>query len=89
MNTEPYTSASDTVSAKRAVAIVNGEEFPVCRGLYTGTGGAINMRFVQGGTDGKEAFELFEDVPAGAVMPFQLVEVSAADTTATGLKALY
>ena len=66
-----------------AEAIVNGTAFSrVCRGIYVGVGGIINLELEDGGT------VVFKGAVAGTVIPVRAVKVLSATTTATDLVAL-
>lgn len=82
---DTFDSASDTVSAKSAVPITPDAPFNTSRAIWSGSGGTIVVRFAGATTTNVT----FTDVPAGAVLPFQLIEVIASGTDATDLLALY
>lgn len=70
---------SDTVN----IPSVNGAEKADPCVLYTGTGGIIRV-LTAGGDD-----VTFNAVPAGVVLPIQVVRVFSSTTTATGIVALW
>lgn len=79
-----YRDANATVSAHGAVAVTASDAtvFPICRALYVGTGGNINLRTADGQT------LVFANVAAG-IFPVQVDMVLSTSTTASGLIALY
>ena len=70
---------SDTVN----IPSVNGAEKADPCVLYTGTGGIIRV-LTAGGDD-----VTLNAVPAGVVLPIQVVRVFSTTTTATGIVALW
>ncbi len=70
---------SDTVN----IPSVNGAEKADPCVIYTGTGGIIRV-LTAGGDD-----VTFNAVPAGVVLPIQVVRVFSTTTTATGIVALW
>jgi hypothetical protein len=79
-----FRSADATVSAHGAVAVTASDAtvFPVCRALYIGTGGNLNVRTADGQT------LVFSAVAAG-IFPVQVDQVLSTSTTATNIIALY
>jgi len=79
-----FRSADATVSAHGAVAVVASDstEFPICRALYVGTGGDINVRTADSQTI------VFKAVAAG-IFPVQVDMVLSTSTTASNIIALY
>lgn len=82
----PYTSADATVAAMRAAdispsdATVYGQP---TRSIYVGGAGSVRVDMVRGGT------VTFSNVPAGTVLPIQVLRVYATGTSATAMIALY
>jgi hypothetical protein len=70
---------SDTLN----IPSVNGSEVAGACVLYTGTGGVIRV-LTAGGDD-----ITLVSVPAGVVLPIQVIRVFATTTTATGIIALW
>lgn len=70
---------SDTLN----IPSVNGSEVAGACVLYTGTGGVIRV-LTAGGDD-----ITLNAVPAGVVLPIQVVRVFSTTTTATGIVALW
>lgn len=70
---------SDTVN----IPSVNGAENPGPCVLYTGSGGIIRV-LTAGGDD-----ITLNSVPAGVVLPIQVIRVFSTTTTATGIVALW
>lgn len=79
-----YRSADATVSAHGAVAVTASDAtvFPVCRALYVGTTGNLNVRMPDGMTI------VFANVPVG-IFPIQVDQVLSTSTTASNIIALY
>jgi len=68
-----YRDADATVSARNAVAVTPGSTvIPCTRALYVGAAGDVAVEMVDGGT------VTFAGVPAGTVLPVQVVKVTAA-----------
>lgn len=71
--------------ATSAEAITNGVAFSaVCRGIYVGGAGAVNVQLEDGTTT-----VLFSGAAAGSIIPIRARQVLAASTTATNLVALF
>lgn len=81
---ERRTTADDTVSAFNATAITKSDTtvIPTTRGVWVG--GAGNLAVVMNGGN----TVTFTGVPAGTLMPIQVIQVLAA-TTATNMTAMY
>lgn len=71
--------------ADQAIAIVNDVAFQKCRAIYVGGGGDISV--VMGGVDGNTV--IFKSVATGTILPVMATKVTAANTTATNLVALF
>ena len=79
-----HLSANATVTAHGAVPIVPGTtEIPVTRAIYIGGGGNVEVVMADGQT------VVFTAAIAGSVLPIQVSQVLATNTTATLLLALY
>lgn len=78
-------SANATVAAYDAAAVTTSDAtvIPVCRALYVGTTGDLNVRMAQ-----SAATVLFKTVPVG-IFPIQVDQVMATSTTASNIVALY
>ena len=82
----PYLTADATVSARRASSITtsDSEDFSEpTRGIYVGASGDLKVTFVSGGT------VTLVGVPAGMLLPIQVIRVYATGTTASSLVALF
>lgn len=79
-----YRTADATASAHGAIVVTPSDstEIQVCRGLYIGGTGNLNVRMADGQT------VLFTAVPVG-IFPIQVDQVLSTSTTATLILALY
>lgn len=79
-----YRDANSTAPAHGAVAVTPSDVtvFPVCRSLYVGTTGNLNVRMADGMTI------LFTAVPVG-ILSIQVDQVLSTSTTAATILALY
>ena len=83
-----YRTANATVAAHDAVVVTASDvtQLPTTRGLYVGTAG--NIAVVMG--NGQSASPVvFYNVNAGSILPIQVVQVMATNTTASNILALY
>lgn len=80
-----YRSANATVSAHSAFVVTPSDStiIPATRGLYVGTAGNINVVMAE-----DENTVLFTAVPAGSILPIQVIKVLATSTTASTIVAL-
>jgi len=74
---------SDVSPGGSAAAIVNDAAIASCRAIYVGVGGDISMK-INGGTTLE-----FKNAQAGSIIPVNATLVTAANTTATNLIALW
>lgn len=81
-----YRSADATVSAHSAEAVTPSDSTVLkpTRGLYIGTAGDVKVDMAERGTA-----VIFAGVQAGTLLPIQVTKVYSADTSATGILALY
>ena len=79
-----YRTADATASAHGAVLVTPSDVtvLPVCRGMYIGGTGDLNVRMADGQT------VLFTAVPVG-IFPIQVDQVLSTSTTATLIIMLY
>lgn len=79
-----HRTADATVAAHGAVAVTPSDAtiIPVCRALYIGGTGNINVRMAD------EQTIVFSAVPVG-IFPIQVDQVLSTSTTATNIIALY
>lgn len=79
-----HRTADATASAHGAVLVTPSDStvIPVCRGMYIGGTGNLNVRMADGQT------VLFTAVPIG-IFPIQVDQVLFTSTTATLILALY
>ncbi|URW75447.1 hypothetical protein M9980_13070 [Sphingomonas donggukensis] len=85
---DPFSNRADSVSAPatRASAVVPSDSVAlndVPKALYVGQGGAITLRGV-----GDVADTVWNNVPAGTILPFRPSHVRATGTTAAAILAL-
>lgn len=80
-----YHSANATVSAHSAFIVTKSDTtiIPTTRGLYIGGGGDLNVVMSD-----DENTVLFSAVPQGTILPIQVIQVLATNTTATLIVAL-
>jgi len=83
-----YRTADATVAAHKAVAVVPSDVtvLNVTRGLYVGVAGNVAVVMADDAVAG--TVSTFVGVPAGTILPVQVVKVMVA-TTATSMLALY
>lgn len=81
-----YTSSNATVSAHSAAAVTTSDTtiLPCTRALYVG--GAGNVAVVMADDENTVTFTA---VPAGTILPVQVIKVMATNTTATTIVALW
>jgi hypothetical protein len=79
-----FRTANATVSAHGARAVTPSDStvLEMCRSLFVGTGGNLNVRMADGMT------LVFTNVPAG-IFPIQVDQVLSTSTTASNIVALY
>lgn len=77
-------TANGTVAAHGAALVTPSDAtvIPVCRALFVGTSGNLNVHMADGQT------VLFSNVPAG-IFPIQVDMVLSTSTTASNIVALY
>jgi hypothetical protein len=71
--------------------------FAATRGIWTGTGGEINVQFAiqrcstpdGNAANNQNATQVFTNVPAGVIFPIRVNKVFVANTSANGLVAVY
>jgi hypothetical protein len=80
-----YRSANATVAAHSAFVVTPSDAtiIPATRGLYIGGAGNINVVMAE-----DENTVLFTAVPAGFILPIQVIQVLSTSTTATAIVAL-
>ena len=81
-----HKSASNTAPAAGALSVTPNDSTNLAiasRGLYIGVQGNVAVEMMLGGV------VTFLAVPAGTVLPIQVVKVMNTDTTATSIIALY
>ena len=80
-----YRTANATVSAHSAFVVTKSDStiLPVTRGLYIGGTGDVNVVMAE-----DENTVLFSAVPAGTILPIQVIKVMSTSTTATLIVAL-
>jgi hypothetical protein len=80
-------SQQDTNSASQGRAITpsdsSANNFYPTRGVWVGGAGTVVAAMVDGGT------ATFVGVPAGTLLPIQVVRINSTSTTATSMLALY
>jgi hypothetical protein len=80
-------SQQDTNSASQARTITPSDSaannFHPTRGVWVGGAGTVVAAMVDGGTS------TFVGVPAGTLLPIQVVRINSTSTTATSMLALY
>ena len=81
-----YKSANATVAAHSAAAVTTSDStvLPCTRALYIG--GAGNVAVVMADDENTITFTA---VPAGTILPIQVIKVMATNTTATNIIALW
>lgn len=67
-----------------AITPNDGNSFERAVNVYVGVTGDVSVRDASGG-----AAVLFKGVPAGSVLPVQVIGINASGTTATDLVAIY
>ena len=80
-----YRSANATVSAHSAFVVTPSDAtiLPVTRGLYVGGTGDLSVVMAE-----DQNTVIFSAVPAGTILPIQVTQVFATNTTATLIVAL-
>ena len=80
-----YRSADATVSARGAtvVTVSDSTVFPVCRGLWVGSGGDLVVQMAD-----PQTVVTFKNVGTG-ILPIQVDKILATGTTAANILALY
>ncbi len=73
---------SDPASGFGAVTPSDTVPFEGCRSLFVGTGGNLTVKGGPGGTT------LFKNVANGTILPIQVTQVMATNTTAADIVAL-
>jgi hypothetical protein len=86
---DPFTRVADTATApaRLAVPVIPSDTLALAdipKALFVGTGGAIAMRGVGGGSD-----QVWKNVQDGSILPFRAQYVRATGTTASDILALY
>jgi hypothetical protein len=71
-------------SSAMAITPADGDSFARAVNVYVGVTGDVSVRDGSGG-----AAVLFKNVPAGSVLPVQVIGVNSSGTTATDLVAIY
>lgn len=88
MNTDPFSSASDSLIAPARIAFVITPEDALdlpsaTRAIYVGTGGDLAVQSV-----GSDAVVILRNVPSGTILPIRAGAVRDTDTTAADLVGL-
>ena len=80
-----YTSANATVAAHSAAAVTPSDStiLPTTRALYIGTTGNVAVVMAD-----DENTITFSSVPAGFILPVQVIKVMSTNTTASNIVAL-
>lgn len=80
-----YRSANATVAAHSAAAVTPSDvtRIPATRGLFVGTAGNVSVRMAD-----DENVVTFVNIANGTMLPLQVIQVMATNTTATNIIAL-